>query len=260
MANTIETRRARVAYATFLRDPEKLHSDWYRFYRTLRLLERLAPGEVGTGTRWFDIGCHSGAFLRALVECYGVDASGCDVYQAADKEERKYECYQLTDNSRWSYRQIDVACEPDWGGTFDVISALEVIEHIIDTDQFLDRVRGHLVDGGLFVLTTPNINNLRNRLFVPIGRYPVTLEYRNIIHHVRLYNIRALRDHFAAHGFSVLGIRGVQMLPQRWLIRSAPLRWWSELMANAMPQLATNVIVIARKGPLPPAPAVGPVL
>jgi 2-polyprenyl-3-methyl-5-hydroxy-6-metoxy-1,4-benzoquinol methylase len=253
MANTFETARRRMTYATFPRDPESLHSDWYRFYRTLRLLEHVAPGEVGTGTRWFDIGCHSGAFLRAVIDRYAPHASGCDVYRAADKEEQKYECYQLTDNSRWSYRQIDVALEADWGGTFDVISALEVIEHMVDTDQFLDRVRAHLVDNVLFVVTTPNINNLRNRLFVPLGRYPVGLEYRNIIHHVRLYNIEALRSQFAARGFVVLGIQGVQMLPQRWLIRSAPLRWWSERLADAMPQLAANLIVIARKGPLPSA-------
>jgi 2-polyprenyl-3-methyl-5-hydroxy-6-metoxy-1,4-benzoquinol methylase len=252
MPNTIEPAPRRIAYATFPRDPETLHSDWYRFYRTLRLLERVAPGEVGTGTRWLDVGCHSGAFLRAVVDRYAPDARGCDVYPAADTEERKYECYQLTDNSGWSYRQVDVAREPDWGGTFDVISALEVIEHMIDTDQFLDRVRSHLADNGLFVVTTPNINNLRNRLFVPFGRYPVGLEYRNIIHHVRLYNLKALRHQFAAHGFVPLGIRGVQMLPQRWLIRSAPLRWWSERLSDAMPQLATSLIVIARKGPMPP--------
>lgn len=253
MANTTETPGRRIPYASFPRDPETLRSDWYRFYRTLCLLERVAPGEVGTGTRWFDIGCNSGAFLRAVVDRYAPHASGCDVYRAADKEERKYECYQLTDNSRWSYRQVDVAREADWGGTFDVISALEVIEHMDDTDLFLDRVRDHLADDGLLVVTTPNVNNLRNRVFVPFGRYPVGLEYRNIIHHVRLYNVKALRTHFAAHGFVVLGVQGVQMLPQRWLIRSAPLRWWSERVANALPQLATNVIVIARKGPRPAA-------
>ena len=248
MTNTIEIDGPRICYATFPRDPEKLHSDWYRFYRTLDLLERVAPGEAGAATRWLDIGCHSGAFLRTVVDRYGADASGCDVYPAVDKTDRKYECYQLTDNSGWTYRQVDVAREPDWGGRFDVISALEVIEHMDDTDVFLDRVREHLAEGGLFLVTTPNINNLRNRLFVPLGRYPVGLEHRNIIHHVRLYNVRALRGQFAAHGLDVLGLVGVQMLPQRWLIRSEPLRWWSELVADHLPQLATNIIVIARKG------------
>ena len=131
--------------------------------------------------------------------------------------------------------------------TFDVISALEVIEHIIDTDKFLEDISAHLAPHGLLLISTPNINNLLNRFFVPLGRYPIGLEYRNQIHHVRLYNVAALRSQLEAHGYEVLAMAGVQMLPQRWILASALLRRFSEALSDFMPGLAVNIIAIARK-------------
>ena len=235
-------------YAAFPRDHPKINSDWYRFYRLLDWLQRSAPGVVTPTARWLDIGCHSGSFLRAVVQIFGVKAVGCDVYPVNDKEQKKYECYQLTENSGWEYRQLDVSDGIKFPETFDVISALELIEHIIDTDEFLNQVRDHLAPRGLFVATTPNISNLRNRLCVPFGSYPIGLEYRNVIHHVRLYNVAAIRSHFAEHRFEVLAVKGVQLLPRRWIENSSFFRFVSEAAADAFPQLAPNIIVISRKG------------
>ena len=52
----------------------------------------------------------------------------------------------------------------------DTVFALEVIEHMIDTDVFLDRIHTCLKEKGLLVISTPNINNLRNRVLVPLGK------------------------------------------------------------------------------------------
>ena len=78
---------------------------------------------------------------------------------------------------------------------FDYISAMEVIEHIIDTDNFLENCYKQLNDGRKLILTTPNINSLRNRHYVPLGLYTWDLEYKNIIHHTRLYNVSTLKSH-----------------------------------------------------------------
>lgn len=43
---------------------------------------------------------------------------------------------------------------------FDVVIALDVIEHISNLGLFLDRCKEHLVPGGRLILTTPNAFNM----------------------------------------------------------------------------------------------------
>lgn len=234
-------------YNEFPRDHYQLHSDWYRFYRVVGLLEKFAPGETRSDTKWLDIGCHSGAFIRTLIQIYNLRAEGCDVYPEADKIDRKYESFQLTENDGWQYHQIDASTGLPFLKVFDVISALELIEHIVDTDKFLEDVRNHLREGGIFCITTPNINMLHNRIRVPFGMYPFGLEYRTIIHHVRLYNCATIRAHLITHGFDVLAIAGVQMLPRNWITRHPAFRMFSEWLSDVVPGLAPNLVVIARK-------------
>jgi hypothetical protein len=103
------------------------------------------------------------------------------------------------------------------------------------------------VDGGLFIVTTPNINQLRNRFLVLLGYYPAGLEYRNIIHHVRLYNVSKIMEQYRAHGLEVLAVRGVQMLPRRWITKYGIARQVSEWLSRLFPALSSAIIVIARK-------------
>ena len=84
----------------------------------------------------------------------------------------------------WRYFHRDLAEGIHLHERFQFISALEVLEHMVDTDAFLKDCNEHLQSNGYLVLSTPNINSLRNRLTVPLGKYPAGLEYRNVIHHV----------------------------------------------------------------------------
>ena len=103
-----------------------------------------------------------------------------------------------------------------------------------------------LQEGGFLILSTPNINSLRNRIKVPLGHYPAGLEYKNNIHHVRLYNLCSLKNHLREHGFEVPEAIGVNFLPARLLTNNV-LRALSDRLANALPQLCSNFIVVARR-------------
>ena len=244
------------SYTTFPRDYDPLLSDWYRFYRVISVLEDTIPNRIDTHTQLLDIGCHYGIFLRTMIHIYNCQATGCDQYPVEDKELKRYpvrdedlgryECFQKTENGMWKYHQIDVSNGIPLQQKYNVISALEVIEHIIDTDRFIENVRALLVDAGLFIITTPNINCLRNRVLVPLGYYPAELEYRNKVHHVRLYNVRNIIRQMQAHGFEVLAVEGVQMLPRSWITRNALARYVSEWLSKTFPSLSSNIILIAR--------------
>ncbi len=145
----------------------------------------------------------------------------------------------------WNYLQADLEKGLPPTEPIDVISALEVIEHVTDTDRFLEETMARLKPGGWLLLSTPNINSLRNRITVPLGVYPTGLEYRNQIHHVRLYNPACLARHLASKGFREIRMRGVSFLPMR--VSAAGRSWISVRLANLLPQLCNNFIAVARK-------------
>ena len=108
------------------------------------------------GARWLDVGCQMGQFLKVVAAKYRVASTGIDDFpeNAAVEVCRKYlglvidKPSDIFDGS-WRYfrRQIDqVGFALD--ERFDVISALEVLEHMIDTDAFIDECRNHLTDSG----------------------------------------------------------------------------------------------------------------
>ena len=87
----------------------------------------------------------------------------------------------------------------DLNQKFDVIIAGELIEHLSNLHGFLNSVKKHLNDDGLFVFTTPNVFYLRQILFLLLRKYPsVNPE------HVCWFDeitIRQLLDRF---GFSIV--------------------------------------------------------
>ena len=206
----------------------------YRFRRIFCALDRTGVRIAGTDS-WLDLGCHNGTFLNLVIERYGVSAVGVDDFDPG-----------LKGSEPWEYLQRDLNKDLVLGRRFRIVSALETLEHIIDTDRFLADIRTHHEEDGYLIISTPNINSLRNRLTVPLGHYPAGLEYRNLVHHVRLYNVPALRQHLMEHGYSVEHVSGVSFLPVRF--NDLPkYRRVSELLANRLPQLCGNVVVIARK-------------
>lgn len=203
--------------------------NYYKFRRALT-----AAKPYISGNKWLDLGCHNARFVLMLAD-QGFDVTGVDVYDP-----------KLKGQDTWEYKQHDLNTFPYplSDHSFDVISGLEIIEHIIDTDRYLDEVKRILKPNGVLLLTTPNINMLRNRLRVPLGKYPYGLEYRNEIHHVRLYNVEALTSQLPEHGFTVQSVEGLNLLP----IKTHSVRLLETLSRKAAglwPSVCSDLIVVA---------------
>ena len=118
--------------------------------RMVRLVEEL--GAVGPGARWLDFGCGLGGLLRYCavagprrrglrrrVRCRG-DAGRRAAHAAARRARRR-------------------------GGTFDVVTAIEVVEHVLDPLDGVHAGSPSLAPpGGLVFLTTGNARPYRGRL------------------------------------------------------------------------------------------------
>lgn len=217
------------------KNPPPEGNDLFRFRRCLDFL--FAQGvEIEPDSEWLDLGCNKGQFLKMLLCMHKVRAVGFDDWHPPRRTPEE--------GPPWEYYQADLERELPWETPVPFISAFEVLEHMIDTDGFLQRIFDRLLPGGWVLISTPNINSLRNRLTVPLGIYPTGLEYRTQIHHVRLYNMAMLTKHLRDTGFERISLRGVAFLPFSSPFGESKL---SELLADRLPSLCSNIIAVARK-------------
>ena len=155
--------------------------------------------------RILDIGCQSGYTCHRLSEIghepYGVEVLDESVTKARDK-----------------YPGIDFRvgnCEeqiPFDNRFFDVVWAGDVIKHIRFTDVFVNEVNRVLKIGGLFILTTPMHNRLKNLI---IALYNFERHFDPEFPHLRFYTLKSLRTVLKKRGFFVKKVK--------YLGRIAPL-------------------------------------
>lgn len=121
-----------------------------------------SPSDV----RLLDIGCGAGLASEALArrgyDVLGIDAS-TDAIEAARSHARTH---VAGNNLRLAYR-AGIA-EDLAGERFDVITALEVIEHVPSPEHFVQSLAGLLAPGGLLFLSTLNRTG-RSLLTAKIG-------------------------------------------------------------------------------------------
>ena len=218
--------------------PDKfLHGDPY--HRYIRILNTLDDKKlISQGITCVDLGCLRPELASLLINNFDAKVTGID----------QWDMLNYWPNIKMKYHNADLSKDFTEVLTekYDIVFALEILEHMIDTDVFLERIKSSLKKGGLVVISTPNINSFRNRVTVPFGIYPSYMEYKNHIHHVRLYNMPKLESHLKEHGFTLLCKLGINLLPYRGPMNFVPYRKLSEALGDMFPQLCSNIVAIAR--------------
>ena len=157
-------------------------------------------GELLAGDRVLDIGAGSGVFTAALADA-GFEVVGVEVAEAAVRRARSA-------HSSLDFRLVDFDGPlPFDDGSFEVVWASEVIEHVADTARWLSEVRRVLAPGGRLLVTTPNHGRLLVALH-GVERYSEPLG-----DHLHLYTRRSLRTVLAEFGFGELDVRAVGGVP-----------------------------------------------
>jgi len=165
---------ATVANAT-IRPEEAAHfaalaKDWWDPKGSSAMLHRLNPVRLGfireaidlhwggdiesvrplAGKAALDVGCGAGLLCEPLVrlgaEVTGVDAAPANVEAAALHAE----------GAGLDIRYMAGELATLGLGEFDLVTCLEVLEHVADKPAFVAQLARHLAPGGLMILSTPN--------------------------------------------------------------------------------------------------------
>lgn len=125
--------------------------------------------------RLLDIGCGTGEFLEAATR-RGWEVSGVELSVRAARLARE--------------KGLDVRCctlssAPYAGGSFDAITCLDVLEHVADPLQDLQRARELLAPRGLLVMRVPNtvFHLIKTRACTVLGVNDVGLQMDYHLNH-----------------------------------------------------------------------------
>jgi len=184
------------------------------------------------GMRVLDFGCGQGAFSQRLVD-KGLIVDACDINtsQIKAKVHRKI---TLDLN-----KEIDPALFPE---KYDMLIALEILEHLHDPWKYLQDCLSLLKDGGIIVLSTPNISNFASRLRFFMKGSLIAFEKADFAHgHITplsfiqlenlfdFYNLETLKKGYAGtipifhfFGFSTFAVLRNSILPLLYPFMSGP--------------------------------------
>jgi 2-polyprenyl-6-hydroxyphenyl methylase/3-demethylubiquinone-9 3-methyltransferase len=101
------------------------------------------------GKSAIDVGCGAGLLCEPLARL-GADVVGVD---AAPENIAAAHQHAQGAGLKIDYRCADIA---DLNGQFDLVSSMEVIEHVADPAHFVQALAARLAPNGLMILSTPN--------------------------------------------------------------------------------------------------------
>ena len=136
--------------------------------------------------RWLDVGCANGVFVETVGE--HVQAEGVELSQNAVMEGRE-RGLNLAIGSIENFPK-DIP--------FDCITAFDVLEHVVDPNQFISAIHERLADHGTVVLTVPNCGGIVRKLMGKRWYFYIPEE------HLHYFDKQNLSDLLAQHGFEVL--------------------------------------------------------
>jgi 2-polyprenyl-6-hydroxyphenyl methylase/3-demethylubiquinone-9 3-methyltransferase len=230
-----------MANATTIRPAEAVHfgklaSDWWDPKGSSAMLHRLNPVRLGflraeidrywagdarcirplAGKQALDVGCGAGLLCEPLARLgarvTGVDAAAENIaaakaHAAGGGLEIDYHCGEIG--------------ELNLSG-FDLVTAMEVIEHVADKRAFIAALADTLSPAGLMVLSCPN-RTAQSKLLLVEGAERIGIVPRGTHHWDDFANPDELRELLAAAGLKMGDPQGIAWSPNKGLHLSTDL-------------------------------------
>jgi 2-polyprenyl-6-hydroxyphenyl methylase/3-demethylubiquinone-9 3-methyltransferase len=114
------------------------------------------------GKSALDVGCGAGLLTEPLARL-GAKVTGID---AAPEVIAVASEHAAAQGLEIDYRNAAVE---ELGGQFDLITCMEVIEHVAEPQAFLDAIANRLAPGGLLILSTPNATGWSKLMMITLA-------------------------------------------------------------------------------------------
>lgn len=189
----------------YIRERAVAHFD--RDENTLRALE---------GLRVLDMGCGGGLITEPIAkmgaDALGVDASEVNINIAQTHAEKS----GVLARESLSYRASTAEQLASEGEQFDVVCALEIVEHVEDVDLFIQSCATLVKPGGLLFLSTIN-RTAKSMVMAKIGaEYVLRLLPRGTHDWRKFLKPSELHQHCRNAGLEVQHTTGMVLNPLKW--------------------------------------------
>lgn len=203
-----------------------LAADWWDPKGSSAMLHKLNPVRLGyirdainqhfhcessqfkplTGKKALDVGCGAGLLCEPLARL-GASVTGLD---AAPENIAVAAAHAKPQRLDIDYR--NQAVENFGGKDFDLVTSLEVLEHVDDPQGFVHGLAGCLADDGLMIMSTPNRTALSKILLVDLAERTGQIP-RGTHHHDQFITPEELELLLNAAGLKVLDTTGISYGP-----------------------------------------------
>lgn len=201
--------------------------------------------------RVLDIGCGTGEIDTIIKNTFESIVYGLDINKIAVEKARQNGVVAKIGN-----------VEQEWpfnNSSMDSVLCIQMIEHLVNPDFFLQESKRVLKKNGTVVITTPNLAAWFNRLLLFLGYQPFYTEVSTIdktlglsftkgmtrnsepMGHLRCFTLKALKEILELHGFKIIAIKGsaVGYFPFY-------MNFFDKIL-SLIPSLASDLVVVAKK-------------
>jgi 2-polyprenyl-6-hydroxyphenyl methylase / 3-demethylubiquinone-9 3-methyltransferase len=220
-----EARQDGTADAAEIAHFDALAETWWDPHGEMRALHMINPVRLGyirdaacrhfrrdpkaldclRGLRILDIGCGAGVLSEPLARI-GAAVVGADAAETSIEVAKRHAAGSGLDID---YRAVTAEVLADAGERFDIVLAMEVVEHVADVDLFVRRCAEMIKAGGLMIVATINRTLKSFALAIVGAEYILRLLPRGTHHWDKLVRPDELETALEENGLKVVDERGV---------------------------------------------------